>query len=289
MNIQLKSKYVVWAVAVLLHATTLHAAEKMTALSAAVLDHTTFADWLDGQETPIAESEAKGGPTAVVWTDSTRPEFRGVKFGQGRATRVRHLRIGFTDSVKVGSVLVRGGGTLSVLKPTDKYPGDLADDAQWMPAERLTGDEASAKEVDHEGYALWVLPPGTQTRALRFSHAPSAGDREAAGLLGGVAIFERRLGNVAPQAVVQTVARDDESAKLIDGSNNRTWGTWSNGEQGAVQPISPEHPEHIILTWPKLVSLSGVCLLWTGFSDVDVQAFTGPDNTNTREAGEAAL
>jgi hypothetical protein len=32
----------------------------------------------------------------------------------------------------MGTVLVRGGGGLSVLKPDMAYPGDLADDTQWV-------------------------------------------------------------------------------------------------------------------------------------------------------------
>ena len=68
------------------------------------------------------------------------------------------------------------------------------------------------------------------------------------------------------QALVQSAARDDVSAKLVDESNNRQWGTWDNGEEGAAFPISTEHPEFVTLTWLKPVSLNGICLLWTGFS-----------------------
>ena len=178
------------------------------------LDQAAFTQWVDGKETPIADDAAKDGPYSVVWTAQKRPDWRGVKFGQGRAVGVRHLRIGFTEPITVGSVLVRGGGSLSVLKPDAAYPGDLADDSQWIAAERLLDGEVSRQEVGREDYAFWVLPPGTQTRALRFSHRPSPGDPEMAGWLGGVWINEQRLGNVAPQALAQSVAREDASAKL---------------------------------------------------------------------------
>jgi hypothetical protein len=194
------------------------------------------------------------------------------------------LRIGFAQDVTVGSILVRGGGVLSVLKPDAAYPGDLADDSKWLSADRLIDARVARKEVDNEGYALWVLPPGTTTRALRFSHSPAAGDREAAGWLGGVWIRQERLANVAPQAFVQSTARDDVSARLVDESNNRQWQTWENSEQGASLPISQEHPEVVTLTWPKAVPLSGICLLWTGFSSVEVDAFTGAETENVREA-----
>jgi len=254
----------------------------------ASLDKEAFAQWVDGKESPIPEDAAKGGPGAVVWSGRKRPDWRGVEFAQGRALGVRHLRIGFTEDVAVGSVLVRGGGSLSVLKPGAAYPGDLADSSQWIAAERLLDGEVSRGEVGSEGYAIWVLPAGTVTRALRFSHSPAPGDREMAGWLGGVWILQERVGNIAPQGLAQSVAREDISAKLIDESHNRTWGTWSNGEQGAAVPISPEHSENVTLTWPKAVKLSGLCLLWTGFSAVEVDAFTGGASGNVRLAPDSS-
>jgi hypothetical protein len=143
------------------------------------------------------------------------------------------------------------------------------------------------KEVDDDGYALWVLPAGTTTRALRFSHTPAAGDRESAGWLGGVWIAQERFANVAPQALAQSAARDDVSAKLVDESNNHQWQTWENAERGAPVPISPGHPEIVTLTWPKTVPLSGICLLWTGFSAVEVDAFTGGETENVAESANA--
>lgn len=267
--------------------TTLAADADFRPVGGSLLDNSAFSQWVDGKETPISEPDANGGATAVAWTAKSKPEFRGVKFGDGRATGVRHLRIGFSESVAVGSVLVRGGGVLSVLKANAAYPGNLADDSQWIAAERLVDAQISKQEVDGEGYGLWLLPPSTTTRALRFSHLPNPGDRELAGWLGGVWILASRLGNVAPQALAQSVERDDVSAKLIDETNNRTWGSWSNGEQGAVLPISHEHPEFITLTWPQAVSLNGICLLWTGFAEVEVEAFTGKDDENVRESANS--
>ncbi len=267
---------------------TLNADDFFLPQGGAVLDGATFAQWSDGIETPITENDTKNGPSAVVWTEKTMPDFRGAKFGAGRAVGLRHLRIGFTQDVAVGSVLVRGGGTLSVLKKGTEYPGNLADDSMWVSAERLVEGRATTKEVDNEGYALWMLPSGTTTRALRFTHTPQAGDRELAGWLGGIWLLEQRLGNVAPQALAQSVARDDASAKLVDEANNGTWDAWDNGEKGAVVPVDADHPEVISLTWPTEVALDGICLLWTGFTDADVEAFIGSDAENVREAADSS-
>src|SRR5437868_6274791 len=189
-----------------------HAAEAsdFNPIGGSVLDKRAFAQWVDGKEIPIS---AKGGPLAVVWSLNSKPDWQGVKFGEGLAAGVRHLRIGFTEGLDIGSVLVRGGGVLSVLKPGSVYPGDLTDDSQWTPAARVVNGEVSRNPVDNEGYAVWVLPPGTKTGALRFSHVPTPGDRELAGWLGGVWIIEQRLANLAPQALAQSAARDDASAK----------------------------------------------------------------------------
>ena len=72
--------------------------------------------------------------------------------------------------------------------------------------------------------------------------------------------------------------------RLVDESHNGTWGTWENAENGAPLPVSAEHPEIVTLTWPKSVTLSGVCLLWPGFDACEIDAFTGADDANVREA-----
>ncbi len=250
------------------------------------LDPAAFAQWLDGSETPIAKTSAKEGPASVVWTAQSQPDWPGVKFGEGRANGVRHLRIGFTEAIPVGSVLVRAGGILSVLK--ENAVGNLADDSQWLTAERFAQGAISQAAVGPEGYALWSLPAGTKTRALRFSHTPAPGDREMSGWLGGVWLAEQRFANMAPQALATSVARDDASAKLIDETNNRQWDTWDNGESGAALPVTAEHPAFITLSWPQPVSLQGICLLWTGFAAVEVESFRGQDPSKLREAPDTA-
>ncbi len=250
------------------------------------LDSAAFAQWVDGKESPVSAEQAKDGPAAVVLLDGKLPKsLYGIRFGNGTATGPRHLRIGFTRSVPIGSALVAGGGRLSVLKPEAAYPGDLADDTQWIPAERLTAEEASRQPVG--GYASWVLPAGTVTRALRFTHEPTPGDREMAGHLQGVLIVRGRFANVAPQALPQTAARDDKSARLVNEQYDG-WGAWDNGEGGAAVAISADRPEVITLTWPSPVRLSGLGLLWAGFSTVEVDAFTGKADEIAREAAETS-
>ncbi|MEI9897025.1 MAG: hypothetical protein WDN28_24985 [Chthoniobacter sp.] len=81
----------------------------------------------------------------------------------------RYLRAGWKSAVPCGAVLVRGGGELSVLREGAEYPGKLEDDAQWIPATRIALGAIGRKEVGPEDFAVWILPPGTKTRALRFT------------------------------------------------------------------------------------------------------------------------
>ena len=140
------------------------------------------------------------GPRHVIWTQTSAPQWDGVRFGESKQPGARHLRIGWKTSLAVGSILARSGGTVSVLKATAAYPGNLADESQWLPAQRLRAGQVGHEEAGGEDYALWVLPPGTNTRALRFSHVAKATDDRYSGWLGGVYILSERMANVAPQA-----------------------------------------------------------------------------------------
>lgn len=254
-----------------------------TKLTLADLDPAAYAQWVDGRESPMPNKV-----TSVMWTTGSRPEWNGGSFSETKTAGIRHLRIGFTAPRTVTTVLVRGGGRLSVLKPDAAYPGDLTDDTQWIPARRLRGGQTTEDEVGGEEYALWVLPTGTTTRALRFTHVAAVTDRSYAGWLGGAYLADERMANLAPQAIVTTSARNEAAARITDTTNNGTWGVWDNGEKGAAQAVSAENPETIMLQWPKAVTLSGLYSLFTGFGQAEVQAFVGADTINPREAGDNA-
>ena len=255
-----------------------------TPLSVANLDAAAFSAWVDGAETAMSLPD---GPRHVAWTQTTRPEWDGVNFGGSKQPGVRHLRIGFQTPLVIGAVLVRGGGRLSVLKPTAKYPGNLADDAQWTPAERIKAGQISRDEVGREDYAVWVSPPHTTTRALRFTHEAAPTESTYNGWLGGVFVLSERVANIAPQAVATASASNEAAERLNDESNNNTWKAWDNGPDGGPQVVSPQHPQWIELTWPRPVALAGVDALWAGFTAADVQVYVGPDDRHPREAAAA--
>ena len=262
---------------------SVQAQEKLgTELKAENLDANAFASLFAGVETPMTGTE--GGSAAAMWTNNPLRDWRGVTFGNAATPGVRYLRIGFKAPLTVGSVLVRGGGSLSVLKSNAAYPGKLDEESQWVPATRLLKDQASKVEVDREEYAIWNLPPGTQTRALRFTHTANPADPAYAGWLGGAYLFSERLTNIAPEATVSASAREEEAGKVNDNSSNKTWQVWDNGKEGASVPIAPDHPEWLILTWPNAVKLRGLNALWSGFSSAEVQAYIGPPTRHPRES-----
>jgi hypothetical protein len=252
-----------------------------TPLVANNLDPTVFAAWVDGAETAVTLSD---GPSHVVWTQTTRPQWDGVKFGGSKQPGVRHLRIGFKTPLTIGTVLARGGGALSVLKPDAAYPGNLADDAQWTPAKRIDGGRISSAEVGSDEYAVWTLPPDTVARALRFTHLAPPTDATYDGWLGGALVLRTRMVNIAPQAVATAAAHNDAADRLNDETNNDMWKTWDNGPDGGPQIVSPQHAEWVMLTWPRPVRLFGVNALWAGFSAADVQIYAGPAERHPRAA-----
>ncbi len=250
-----------------------------TPLSADDLDPDAFVEWIE-KEQPPARQQARD----AIWTRTTRPDFRGITFGDSATPGLRHLRVGLKKSIPIGSILVRGGGQLSVLKADALYPGDPARDADWLAAERIKGNSITSGEVGRDEFAIWTLPPGTTTRALRFTHAAQAADPRYAGWLGGALLWEERVTNIAPQAIVSATARDEAAAKLID-CKDEQWASWDNGKEGAPQLISPEHPESVMLVWPREVSLAGLEAIWAGFSAADLQIYTG--SNHPREAAES--
>ena len=130
-----------------------------TPISLASLDSAAFAQYEDGKETPLNVSD---GPRHVLWTHESIPGWDGVQFGESKRPGVRHLRIGWKEPIAIGSVLVRCGGQLSVLKPDALYPGDLNDESQWVAAERIKDGRVSCEEVRREEYAVWRCRRGRQ-------------------------------------------------------------------------------------------------------------------------------
>lgn len=255
------------------------------------LDQQAFTAFVDGRER--AADLPKDGPRHVCWTQESVIQWDGVQFGISRSQAVRYLRIGFNKPITVCALLVRSNATVSVLKSNAPYPGRIAQDTEWIPALRLQRDRITAEEQKKDEFSLWVLPPGTTTRAVRFTHTPKPTDANYAGSLGGVYVMADRYANIAPQAVAFASANGDSAPRVNDSSDNGLWQAWDNMSKDQAQkgerpyPISPEHPEYITLVWPRAVTLKGLCAIWAGFEAVDVTSKGGSPDSDIRLAKES--
>jgi hypothetical protein len=241
-----------------------------TPLNAADLVPAEDLVWLDGKTTPFDSLDR--GNHKVLWTRSTSTIWQRLPYGEGTSLGLRHLRLAFNREVPVGSVLTLGNSSLSILKPGISGWGDPGNESQWIPAERLDGRSVSTTQPTSEDtLTLWVLPPGSTTRALRFSHQPEASDNELAGKIGGIYLLTGRYANVAPQGRIAVSAEATKAARLNNGVDDN-WGLWSNGDNGAEQVVSPEHPADIVLAFPAPVALRGLATWACGASEASVFA-----------------
>ena len=241
-----------------------------TPLNAADLAPGQDAVWLDGKASPFDSMDKERHK--VLWTRTTPTTWQVQTYGAGTSLGVRHLRLAFSRDVAVGSVFALGNGRLSILKPDVKGVGDLGNEAQWIPAERLDGRSVStAQPTSDQALTLWVLPPGSTTRALRFSHLPAPADNELGGRLGGVYLLAGRYADLAPQGRVAVSAETNHGSRLNDGIDNN-WGLWSNGDKGAEQVVSPDHPADIVLAFPAPVALRGLATWACGARDASLAA-----------------
>lgn len=255
-----------------------------TPLTRAILDPAAFVVWAEGRQS--TDGLSARGPSEVLWTIDSRPEWSGQQFADSRQPGVRHLRIGFKQGVQAGSILARANGTVSVLKPTATYPGRPEVEEDWIPAERMTTTKAVSTAVGREEYALWVLPQVLTVRAMRITHDAQAADTSYAGWLGGAYLLPTRMANLAPLAVA-SASSNDQNAKRLNNGQTDGWSMWENAAEMRPEPVSQQQAEWVLLAWPAPVELRGLCTLFTGFASAEAQTYTGPADRNPRDATDA--
>ncbi len=257
-------------------------------LDANNLGSITYSEWVNGVEKEVVRLDGHGvaTPAHYFWSKKVPTDGR-PQFGDSKTPGVRYLRIGFGNPVTIGSVLIRGAGQVSVLKPGMTYPGDLANDSQWIPAQRLKAGQVSDAEAEPDDAVLWTLPTAVTTRAIRFTHTAQPNDRSYAGQL-AAAIFPARLANLAPQALATTSASDQNAFRLND-ENAINKGIWENisSRDGDRPKTIAENPEWGMLVWPGPVTLQGVALLGNQWAAAEIQAYAGPAAKHPREANES--
>ncbi|MEI6519074.1 MAG: hypothetical protein WCO98_03410 [bacterium] len=255
------------------------------------IDATVFAEYVDGKETviekdPLAKDPVMDGTPQILWTQTTRPGYRQRNFGFSKKVGSRYLRIGFTKSIPVGTVMTEGNVAVSVLKQDIPYPGNLADDTQWIAAQRVKDGKISADEITNaEDTALWILPAGTQTRTIRFTHIPEQNDNVYSGVIKGIYILADRYVNIAPQGISITHSNNQYARKINDEKVQTQWENISAKDKEQRAKKIADDPEWLFVMWQQPVTLNGLMLVIPGFSAADIQSYTGPDTTHPRDAG----
>ncbi|MEI8196541.1 MAG: hypothetical protein WCI73_11580, partial [Phycisphaerae bacterium] len=254
------------------------------ALGAADLDPHAYQAWFDGAE---HQADHPADVREAIQVPGIVTSWNGASFGDSHNPGVRHLRYGFTRPVAVGTIISYGNCSVSVLKPEAAYPGKLDDDSQWLPLERIKNGKVVSDELHDDGeIGVWVLPPDTTLRAVRFSHIGQPTDRTYCGIVKAAYLATHRLVNIAPQGKAIASVHDDVAYKLI---NERTEGdSWDNcllDPKGNNVP-TPGLP-WVIVYWPRPVQLCGINIQAGGCSALEVQAYVGPENRHPREASEA--
>lgn len=254
----------------------------VTPLTDAAIDDASVAEWAAGSEHPLARTVEL---RQVLWTQTSMPSTSHYfQYAVSNQPGVRHLRLGFHIPIAIGSILTRGGDQISVLRPDAPYPGNIADESQWIPAQRIVNGQVSIAEADKDHYALWVLPSVTRTRAVRFTHVAELTDSNYGGTLGGIYLLSDRFANFAPEAKVLTSLNETAATSLVD--EKSTVRPWDNGPDFS-HIVSPDHAEWIVLSWPHPVSLRGLAALWPGFSAADAEVFDGAPDLPLQEAPQA--
>lgn len=264
-----------------------HAAEDngglQLALTASMVDNAATAHWVGGKT--IDRSDWLDAGTKMHWPNPTlffvatrdaRLGHQGFTFGEESAPGPRHLRVGLTQAVGIGTLVTVGRiSAVSVLAATAPYPGDPGDERQWVPAQHQRGSSLST----------WLLPPETTTRAIRLTYQPTSSER--VGILAALYVLKDRFQDRAAEAVFFSSSNSAMAARVVDGQYNcdSESTSWSNASRSEV--ISASKPEWIAMAWPQPLRLRGLSAFWALFGDVEVQTFTGPDTVHPKEAADS--
>ncbi|MDO4628905.1 MAG: hypothetical protein Q4C70_06945 [Planctomycetia bacterium] len=251
------------------------------------------------------------GVRKILWSTRNDTEWIGVEFGKETTLGTRYAVATWGEPVTVGSLIVvstsrpkllkegvlteknvkdseklssESSEKLSVKSLTEQLTAELiADDNNWISGVRLLKNGDVTEDVTRSArdeLTVWMFPPETKSRAIRFEHTPLATDKTYAGWIGSVYVLSERVTNLAPFATMRASAQEQYAERLNDGTYNDVWQTWDNGKEGNEMVISAENPEQITVIWDTPVTLRGVATHWTGFAAAEVAVYTGNPETH---------
>ena len=111
------------------------AEEFVTPVTNKMLDTEGFAEWENGVLKPVV---LQRGIAEVLITQTSTTSHRAPNFGVSNRPGTRHLRIPLKEEIPVGTLLIRGLGSVSLLKPgVDPATADPANESLWIPGKRV--------------------------------------------------------------------------------------------------------------------------------------------------------
>ena len=179
------------------------------------------------------------------------------------AEPVQHLRLAFTEPQAVGTLILPDAVEVGALKADAAFPGDLADDRQWIPFTAAAGPLR----------VLTAPPDQTATRAIRFTFRNDGG-KPWRGALRGAHVLPRRFESVTGGATFT--------------ASSGTVGPDGKWETVREKPITPENPATLTVVWPEKRTWRGLALLGVFAKRVAVDAYAGPADADPAAAPESA-
>ena len=255
--------------------TASHRGAMETPVGADLVDAEKCVEWVAGEERPAPEAGRilvpKGGTSEVIY---------GLGFGRSPKAGPRHLRLAFREAVPVGAIYLNAGKvSVSALKETAEYPGDIANDDDWQPLSCLQGTERPARTSNARGISFWYGPKGLKTRALRITATISETDPvddsgNRSGGVGALYLLSEELFNIAPYAAADATDDARDAGKLLDGVTD-SWDRWGTASGSGASAI---------LSWMAPVTVRYLGLGQPFATKMEILACTAKRTVHPRDA-----
>jgi len=192
----------------------------------------------------------------------------------------KYLRLAFNTPQPVGTIITPQNLTISALKPDAVYPGDTANENDWIPISNaiMPKEKPYYFAIPQVGMYVYTAPANMTTRALRFTYIGRKDEnitRPFGGSLMGAMITSRRFANILPGAVL-TVSSGQVSPI----------GAWNAALDN--QPITAANPTTLTAVWQEAKTFRGMAFLNFFAKRAEIDIFTGNATDDPTKAPDTA-
>jgi hypothetical protein len=192
----------------------------------------------------------------------------------------KYLRLAFNNPQPVGTIITPQNVTISALKPDAVFPGNIANDNDWIPISTaiMPREKPYYYAVPQVGMYIYTAPPNLTTRALRFTFVGRRDERRIIPFSGGVSgamITAKRFTNILTGAALSV------STGTVSGIGN-----WNYAADN--KPITMDTPSTLIAAWPEAKRFRGLAFLNFFAKRAEIDIFTGAATDDPGKAPETA-